>query len=435
MTAEVMSAAPPVAAPATASRLLAGPAWSADHERLAEHCHRLGLRPEGGEWLLRSLQDSGLGGRGGAWFPTWRKWALVAQRSQGRSVVVANASEGEPLSAKDRTLVELRPHLVLDGAVLAAETVGAREVVVYLSRGARAAHHAIARALGERRDAGVSEPPIRIVRTAHRYIAGESSAVVRRISGGPSKPQFAPPSPSQRGIGGEPTLVQNVETLAHVALIARRGSAWFRELGTVGSPGSTLMTLCGNVGRPGVYEVDLAAEVGGVLQLAGIRSAGAAALLGGYFGTWLAADTLPHLPLDAAALGEGHGASLGCGVLAVLPEEACGIIEAARIVSYLAAQTAGQCGPCVHGLKAIAATMTRVASAEAVPADIDRVRQWMRLVRGRGVCRHPDGAISQLGSALVVFADHLGAHLDGPGCVKRHNSGFPRPPRSARGWR
>ncbi|MBJ7596152.1 MAG: proton-conducting membrane transporter [Candidatus Dormibacteraeota bacterium] len=436
MSAALAIPALPLAPPATASRLLAGPAWSAGHEPLPEHRGRLGPRPEGGEWLLRTLRDSGLSGRGGAWFLTWWKWALIAERSQGRSVVVANASEGEPLSAKDQTLMALRPHLILDGAVLAAETVGAREVVVYTARGARTAHHALTRALAERRQARLSEPPIRVLRTAHRYIAGESSAVVRRISGGPAKPQFAPPSPSQRGIGGEPTLVQNVETLAHVALIARRGSAWFRELGTANSPGSALMTLSGNVAIPGVYEVDLASEIAAVLQLAGgTTSIPGGALLGGYFGTWHATDSLSDLPLDTHGLRERHGASLGCGVLAVLPEDGCGIIETARILTYLAGQTAGQCGPCVHGLRAIAATMTRVAASEATAADVERIRQWMRLVEGRGACHHPDGAVGQLESALKVFADHLDAHVDGRRCMIRHGSVFPRPPRSSRRWR
>jgi NADH:ubiquinone oxidoreductase subunit F (NADH-binding) len=257
--------------------------------------------------------------------------------------------------------MSLRPHLVLDGAALAAETLGADNIVLYLSRGSKLTEGTLRRAMKERRRAGLSEPPMRMVRTAHRYIGGESSAVLSRTSGGPAKPKFSMQRSAEKGVNNRPTLVQNVETLAHVGMIARYGSAWFRKLGTESSPGSTLMTLCGNVQRPGVYEVDLRAPLGGVLDAAGgtVSPAGGA-LLGGYFGTWLPPDLLRDLPLDEDGLRSAHGASLGCGVLAVLPYGGCGVVEATRIFSYLAAETAGQCGPCVNGLSAISETMKRI---------------------------------------------------------------------------
>jgi NADH:ubiquinone oxidoreductase subunit F (NADH-binding) len=350
--------------------------------------------------------------------------------------VVINASEGEPLSAKDRTLMSLRPHLVLDGAALAADTLAADEIVLYLSRGADTAERTLQRALKERLRARLPEPPIRIVRTPHRYIAGESSAVVNRVSGGPAKPKFTLQRTAEKGVNDRPTLIQNAETLAHVGMIARYGSDWFRKLGTASSPGSTLMTVCGNVQRPGVYEVDLGARLGGVLAAAGgtVSPAGGA-LLGGYFGTWLPPTLLQDLPLDVDGLRSAHRASLGCGVLAVLPNGGCGVVEATRILTYLAAETAGQCGPCVNGLAAISETMERVAASEAGPGDLDRVRRWVDMVRGRGACHHPDGAVGQLASALTVFNDHLRAHLNGQRCAGTGVAGFPQPPAPGRGWR
>lgn len=386
--------------------------------------------------LIDVLRQSGLRGRGGAWFPTWRKWAAVAASSDGHSVIVINASEGEPLSAKDRTLIALRPHLVLDGAALAADTLGADDIVIYLSRGAKETEQTLQRAVKERRRANLPEPPIRIVRTAHRYIAGESSAVVQRVSGGPSKPKFTLTRSAERGVNDRPTLVQNTETLAHVAMIARYGGDWFRRLGTQTSPGSTLMTLCGNVKTPGVYEVDLGARLGAVIQAAGgVVSPPAGALLGGYFGTWLPPQLLQDLPLDVDGLRKSHGASLGCGVLAVLPSGGCGVIEAAHIFSYLAAETAGQCGPCVNGLGAIAETMNRIAASEAQRGDLEAVRRWIEMVRGRGACHHPDGAVGLLSSALNTFGDHLRVHTSGQRCYGASTAGFPRPPASAEGWR
>jgi NADH:ubiquinone oxidoreductase subunit F (NADH-binding) len=230
--------------------------------------------------------------------------------------------------------------------------------------------------------------------------------------------------------------VQNAETLAHVGLIARFGSDWFRQLGTESSPGSTLMTVCGNVKRPGVYEVDLGARLGGVIEAAGgTESVAGGALLGGYFGSWVPASALTGLPLDVDTLRTKYAVALGCGVVAVLPYGGCGIAEAARIFTYLANETSGQCGPCVNGLAAISETMNRIAMSEAGPSDVARIRRWVDMVKNRGACHHPDGAVGLLSSALTVFSDHLGMHFSGRRCYGADVEGFPRPPASNQGWR
>ena len=417
-------------------RLMAGPSQAGGYEKLTDQVRRLGARRPGGAWMVEELARSGLRGRGGAWFPTWKKWAAVREHSVGHSVVVVNASEGEPLSSKDRTLVALRPHLVLDGAALAAESIGADEIVIYLSIGSKNVEESVRRALDERHDAGLSEAPCRIVMTQHRYVAGESSAVVGRVSGGASKPSFSLGHSAEKGVDGRPTLVQNAETLAHAAMIARYGSDWFRRLGTEGSPGSTLMTVCGNVANPGVYEVDLGARLGGVLDAAGgPLTLPAGALLGGYFGAWLHGGRLRDLPLDSDRLRASVGTSLGCGVLAVLPSAGCGIVESSRILTYLAAETAGQCGPCVNGLAALSEATHRIAISEPESGDLERVQRWVGMVRGRGACHHPDGAVGQLASALAVFKDHLWMHMNGRRCSGLEGKGFPRPPKPGSGWR
>jgi NADH:ubiquinone oxidoreductase subunit F (NADH-binding) len=420
-----------VLTPLATPRLLAGPDLDGGAEPYVSHDLRLGRRPHGGAWMVDEIERSGLRGRGGGSFPTFRKWRGVADAARTRpAVVVVNASEGEPLSAKDRTLLLYRPHLVLDGAVVAAETVGAEEVVVYLNRASPDAVRVVRRALRERRRAGVDRVRVRIVVTAHRYIAGESSSVVRRISGGPSKPQFAPPHPSARGVNGRPTLVQNAETLAHVALVARFGPSWFRERGTDEIPGTALVTLTGNVAWPGVYEIDIGSTLAGVLGTGGgVVAPPGGALVGGYFGSWLGPDDL-----DDVRLGTDHLA-LGCGVVGVLDDQSCGIAEAARIVTYLAKESAGQCGPCVYGLRAIAETMTRVAASKADRGDLVRLDRWTAMVGGRGGCRHPDGAIKNLTSALEAFADDLDGHLQGRQCPGWRQASLPAPPRSHRGWR
>lgn len=176
--------------------------------------------------------------------------------------------------------------------------------------------------------------------------------------------------------------------------------------------------------------------MGGLIRAAGgTVSPVSGALLGGYFGAWLAPTSIENLPLDVDLLRSRHGASLGCGVVAVLPQGGCAIVESSRILTYLAAETAGQCGPCINGLAALAGVMERVALSQADFNDIDRVWRWAGMVSGRGACHHPDGAVGQLSSALTVFKDHLRIHLSGQRCQGVQVSGFPRPPAPEEGWK
>jgi len=421
--------------PLDAQRLLGDGTGGA--ESLDSHLARLGRRPAGGPWFLAELERSGLRGRGGAGFPTARKWAAVRENSLGDAVVVVNASEGEPWSAKDRTLISLRPHLVLDGAMLAAETLAARDVVVYLGAPFRAARHALRHALRERRRAGVDPIRVRIVSAPHAYVAGEESALVRRVEGGPARPRAVPPRPFESGVGGRPTLVQNTETMAHAALVARFGAGWFRSMGTETSPGTALLTVSGAVVRPGVVEVPLGTTVGeAVSRCGGVSVPVQAVLLGGYFGTWIRADVARDLPLDAAALQAVDGASLGCGIVAALPASGCGLVETARIAAYLAGQSAGQCGPCVHGLAAISAALWRLADGEPGCAeDVALLQRWTGMVRGRGGCRHPDGAVRHVLSALRCFAADVEHHVRSGACDGANRASMMPPVPGAAGRR
>ena len=415
----------------TIPRLLAGPPPARGAESFTEHRARLGERPTGGEWMIEVLERSGLRGRGGGWFPAGRKWRSVCGPAADRpATVVVNASEGEPLSAKDRTLACHRPHLILDGAQIAAESVGAEGIVIYLARPSRPLARALSRGLRERRDAGVHEVPVRLVRTAHRYVAGEASAVVRRINGGPAKPTFSPPHPSERGVDGRPTLVHNAETIANTALIARFGDAWFRARGTAAAPGTTLVTLSGGVRRRGVYEIDIGTPLVDVIALAGGEAASTSGVLvGGYAGTWATPRMAHRIRLTPDEV------ALGCGVVGVLGPDGCALCESARIADYLARQSAGQCGPCVHGLRAIADAMLRIGRSSPAPGDLERLRRWTLQVAGRGGCHHPDGALRNVVSVLEAFPGHLMSHLLGVPCRGWAGEALPPPPRSAPGWR
>jgi NADH:ubiquinone oxidoreductase subunit F (NADH-binding) len=393
-------------------RLLAGPPAAAGPEPLFAHEQRLGALPRARRDLIPVLTNAGLLGRGGASFPVGRKWAAVAGRAEGDARVLANGAEGEPLSAKDRTLMAARPQLVLDGALLAAEAVGAREVVLYVGERHVQALMALERALGERRALPV---PVRIVRAPHAYVAGEESAAVHYINAGDARPTVVPPRPFERGIDGRPTLVQNVETLANVALIARFGDAWFRELGRGETRGTALVTVTG-APHGGVREIELGTRVGELAQMSGLRPEAAdAVLLGGYFGRWAARHDAWGLPLDPGAL-RSVNATLGAGVVSFLAADQCGVAATATVLDYMAAQSAAQCGPCVFGLRSIADTTHALARGGATPADLGRLDRWAGQVHGRGACRHPDGAIGLLLSAMDTFAADFDSHARRGGC-------------------
>ena len=236
------------------------------------------------------MERSGLTGRGGAGFPTGRKLRSVAA-GPGPAVVVANGAEGEPASRKDRLLLSRTPHLVLDGISLAAFAVGADRGLPGRARRRRPAGW---RAWRQRRRpgtvAGIDQVPIQVVGIEGRYVASEQTAIVQHLNGGPGLPTFSPPRTHERGVAGRPTAVNNVETLAHLAMIARYGHTWFRETGTPAAPGTTLVTVSGAIARPGVYEIELGTPIGEVLmQAGGPAERPQAVLVGGYFGTWLPA--------------------------------------------------------------------------------------------------------------------------------------------------
>ena len=391
---------------------------------LAAHLARYGPPPSFGpgqqgqrarQALIAEVGRAGLTGRGGAGFPAARKLAAVARQGAlpgGRvPVVIANGTEGEPASAKDKVLMAASPQLVLDGAALAAELTGASEAIIVVHRAVR---EIIDAAAAERRRAGFDRVRIKVRTAADRFTGGEATAVTHWIERGIATPTATPPRLAERGLGGAPTLVQNVETLAHIALIARYGAAWFRSAGTSAEPGSMLVTVIGAVREPCVLEIGIGVPVGQVLQLAGgAASALRAVLLGGYSGAWADAEEALTRPFSAKGLAD-LGAGPGAGLIAALPADACGLRETARVVRYLATESAGQCGPCLFGLDAIAGELERLADGRR--ADLGTLRRWLGQVDGRGACAHPSSTARLVRSALQVFGDELEQHAAGWCC-------------------
>ncbi len=354
------------------NRLLSGPSPAAGPESGASHIARLGPLPAAGPIFIDTLIQSRIVGRGGAGFAAGTKWRAVATHSRGNAVIVVNGAEGEPQSQKDRLLMSTRPHLILDGAFIAARVLRARRVMLYIGERHTAAKDAMIRALAERSE---SERALVTSHTAPaRYVAGAESAAIHLINEGVATPTTMPPFPFERGIDGAPTLVQNVETLAQIALLARHGAP----------SGTSLITVAGAVAKKGVLEVNSETTVGEVIKLAGgTEGWSRAVLVGGYFGSWVDTAQAWDLPLDAAAL-RNRGLSLGCGVIGVMASNRCPVCEVAA------------CG--------------RIAERGTSREDLARLNRWADQVRARGACRHPDGAVMFLQSALKTFAPEFADH-------------------------
>jgi NADH:ubiquinone oxidoreductase subunit F (NADH-binding) len=378
-----------------APRLLAG----LDRAEVLDHGAHLAvhgpLPAVGFDRLVSLLDESALAGRGGAGFPLGVK--LRALRG-ARPTVVVNGSESEPGSRKDRTLLRRTPHLVLDGALAVAAAARAARVIVAVHDAEAAT--AVERAVGERRDAR----RVQIAGTGGAFVGGEARALVRGLTGGPALP------PGRRSIlADEGYLVSNVETFAQAAVLLRLGSSSFAATGTRAEPGTALLTVGGAVARPGVVELPLGTPLGIVLQAAGAADA-QYLVTGGYHGAWLRPH--PDVPVSRAGLAAA-GATLGAGVLCVLDGVTCALGELGRVTGWLAAQSAGQCGPCSFGLPALAADLAAITHGErrAIPVAERHAGQLL----GRGACAHPDAASRFVRSGLAALHDELLAHSHG-GC-------------------
>jgi len=383
--------------------------------------------------LIEEVEASGLRGCGGGGFPAGTKLRSVAA-ARGRPVVVVNAVEAEPPSSKDRTMLELAPHLVLDGAVLAAEALGADEAVVAIGEHAGGSAASAYAAIEERSHGGEhGRVALTLASVAGGYVAGQESALISGLEGREALPTFTPPLPFERGLRRRPTLVNNAETLAHLALIARHGAGWFRRLGTEAHPGSTLLTLSGPVAYPGVYEIEAGASLTSLIDAAGGTTAGVRGVLtGGYAGSWAPAAAIDELMLSREQLA-GAGASFGAGIVVLLSAETCPVAETSRLARWLAGESARQCGPCVHGLDAISGAVEAVAAGAREQPSAQRLRTLSSLAAGRGACAHPDGAVRVIASALRAFAPEFEDHSRGGPCERcRAASELPLPHRAGR---
>ncbi len=422
-----------VSPPPGIERLLWGVGPDGRTVTLGDHLSRWGGVPDwSGRMFLDELERSGLRGQGGGWFPLATKWRSLRSTRLRGPVIVANAAEGEPASGKDRLLVHQLPHLVLDGAAVAARTLGASQVFVHVHADAVGA---MDQAIAERRRHGLDPVGVEVAVAPDRYLAGQESAVVNALSGGkPATPYFTGiRTVRDQGVGGRPTLIQNAESLAHVALIARFGAQWFRSIGTADSPGTSLFTVTGRWAEPRIVEVPLGAPMGQILGLGADDARGVqGVLLGGYGGGWLGTAQALALPMTEEEA-RRNGSSLGAGVLALLPADVCPLAEVSRVARYMDGQKAGQCGPCVNGLDSVARGLEMLAyQPRSWRGGLGPILSVCDLMEGRGACAHPDGVARFVRTALRVFEGHAQLHLQRGPCHRTASAFLPVPAGSAR---
>jgi NADH-quinone oxidoreductase subunit F len=365
-------------------------------------------------FIFTEITNSGLRGRGGAGFPVARKWNAAIAAAATPRYLICNAGEDEPGSFKDRVLLEYRPHLVLEGTILAAQAIEAQEVRFYINE---TYEHCIARiteaieeAAREQYLAGLS---VSVHRAPTVYVAGEDSAALEVLEGRPAKPRQKPPYPATAGLFGKPTVVNNTETLANVPPILRNGASWFRSYGTAESPGTMIFCLGEEMNSPGAYELPLGTPLrllyekigGGLKDDRPLK----AILPGGPSCAFLANDKL-ELSLDPESL-KRAGSSLGCGVMRFYSEDTCMVAEALRIAQFFSRESCGQCPACRMETTMLATMLERIAQGKAEPALFEQFQKIIDFNRGKGYCALINMPGPPVMSALRLFRGEFDEHL------------------------
>jgi NADH-quinone oxidoreductase subunit F len=339
------------------------------------------------EAIVDLIDQAGLLGRGGASFPTAKKWRLALESGGATRYLVVNGAEGEPGSFKDRTLMARAPHAVLEGILIAARALLVREVPFYINNLFEDAVQALSQALKDADQAGLlNGVEVRLIPESHVYIAGEETALINVLMGRPAQPWHKPPYPAQEGFQGKPTVVNNVETLALVGAILREGASWFRD------HRPALFSLSGDVERPGVYELPLGTPLSALLERAGGPVAGTqltAVLPGGYSMPPLFSEHW-DVPLDPAAL-KRIGSGLGASIIAVSSRRTLGQV-AFEVLEFFARESCGKCPVCVKGSRIMADQLKSGQEAPLSDEEAEAVLTSALKYRHKGICSFLDTA-------------------------------------------
>jgi NADH:ubiquinone oxidoreductase subunit F (NADH-binding)/NADH:ubiquinone oxidoreductase subunit E len=367
------------------------------------------------ETVLSELEASHLRGRGGGGFPAGRKWRLVASQKRTPKYVVCNADESEPLSFKDRVLLELCPQLVLEGMAIVAYAVGAEAGFVYIRGEYRSQVERLLGAIAEAEDRGrlgsriegsAFSFPVHVHQGAGAYICGEETALLESLEGKRGEPRVRPPFPADHGLHGRPTVVSNVETLAIVPKIIARGADWYRALGNPKTPGTKLYTLLGEVNRPGLFEGPLGLTLRQIIDTfgAGMRdhSTFRFALTGGAAGT-LVPPSLLDIPMDYDSASQG--VALGSGGMLICDQSVSPLRILHELVRFFELESCGKCTPCRIGTYEARKILDRMLAGEFLPDDRQRLDRLSSLLQTTSLCGLGTSVSKPVQSALQHFPD------------------------------
>ncbi|MCW2561163.1 MAG: NADH-quinone oxidoreductase, subunit [Mycobacterium sp.] len=397
-----------------------------DHDGYQALTTALAMDPDA---VIALVKDSGLRGRGGAGFPTGQKWSFIPQGPDGAGAkphyLVINADESEPGTCKDIPLMMATPHVLVEGAIIAAYAIRARHAFIYVRGEVVPVLRRLQNAVDEAYAAGYLGTDIRgtgfdldlgVHAGAGAYICGEETALLDSLEGRRGQPRLRPPFPAVAGLYACPTVVNNVESIASVPAVMRGGIDWFKSMGSEKSPGFTLYSLSGHVTRPGQYEAPLGITLSELLDYAGGVRAGHQLKFWTPGGSSTPLLTAEHLdvPLDYENMAK-VGSMLGTKALQIFDETTCVVRAVRRWTQFYAHESCGKCTPCREGTYWLAQIYERLETGNAGEADLDRLLDIADAINGKSFCALGDGAASPILSSVKYFRDEYVAHLDG-GC-------------------
>jgi len=389
---------------------------------------RKALKEMSPEQVVTEVVNSGLRGRGGAGFPTGRKWQFLAKGTGKPIYLCVNADESEPGTFKDRELMLLHPHSVIEGTIITSYAIGCHHAFIYIrgefAQETRQLERAISEAnekgyLGENILGSGFDLKITIYRGGGAYICGEETALMTSLEGGKGYPRVKPPFPAVAGLYGSPTIINNVETLSNVPHIVNKGAEWFKSIGTAKSTGSKIFCVSGHVNKPGNYELPMGVSLRELLyeHAGGIRNDAnlKAVIPGGSSVPILPADKI-DVNMDFESLAEA-GSMLGSAGVIVLDDNTC-IVHAAMVISrFYRHESCGQCTPCRQGTTWMYRVLERIEHGKGKPEDLDLLLDICDNIEGNTICPLGDAAVPSVRTSIKQFRDEYEYHIKNKKCL------------------
>jgi NADH-quinone oxidoreductase subunit F len=380
------------------------------------------------EQVIEAVKLSALRGRGGAGFPTGLKWSFIRRDIPGQKYVLCNADEGEPGTCKDRDILRLNPHQLIEGMAIGAYAMGASVGYNYIRGEFWEPFQRFEAALAEARAAGLIGKDILGSGVdfelyshlgAGAYICGEETALMESLEGKKGLPRFKPPFPAAFGLYGRPTTINNVETYASIPVILQHGSEWFLNLGKPNNGGCKVFSVTGHVNKPGNYEVPLGTPFKDLLAMAGGMRNGAklkAVIPGGTSMPVIPADTMMTLDMDFDSI-QKAGSGLGSGAVIVMDDSVCMVRVLQRLSHFYKDESCGQCTPCREGTGWLYRLVSRIEAGEGTLEDIENLRRTAKNIEGRTICAFGEAAAWPVGGFLKHFYDEFVYHVEHKKCL------------------